>query len=173
MGLFVWLEQTCFAQWVHGSDSIMAFPMFLTAHVIGMGLLVGLATVINLRLLGYMGQVPLAPLAKLFPLMWVGFCVNAISGFVLFISDASTKLATPIFYLKLVLVILGMLSVAAIESDVFQDSALDEVPVSGKRRLMAATSLLLWAAALSSARLIAYLQPRHAASLYRYLLLRG
>jgi hypothetical protein len=173
MGVFVWLEQTSFAQWVHGSDSVMAFPMFLTAHVIGMGLLVGLATVVNLRLLGYIRQVPLAPLAKLFPLMWAGFCVNAISGFVLFIADASTKLATPIFYIKLVLVTLGMLSLAAIRSDVFKDSGLDKVPVSGKRKLMAGASLLFWAGALTSARLIAYLQPRHAASLYKYLFLGG
>ena len=42
MAPFVWLEQTQFAQWVHESSSWLAFPMFLTVHV-----LAGLTAVIT------------------------------------------------------------------------------------------------------------------------------
>src|SRR5438876_9327828 len=62
MGLFIWLEHTRFAIWLHESESVFAFPMVLLLHTIGMGLLVGLATVVNLRLLGCIPRVRLAPM---------------------------------------------------------------------------------------------------------------
>ena len=169
MEFFVWLEQTRFAQWVHESPSVLAFPTFLTVHVIGMGLLVGIAAVINLRLLGCIPRVPLAPMAKLFPLMWIGFCTNVISGSVLFISDASAKLANPAFYVKLVFVALGMISLLTIRSQVFRNPALDKMPISSKEKTLAVISLTFWIAAITAARLIAYLGPRHAASIYERL----
>ena len=164
MGFFIWLEHTNFAQWVHGSESVFAFPTFLTAHVTGMGVLVGLATVINLRLLGSIPRVPLTPLEKFFPIMWWAFYANVVTGAVLFASDATAKLQTLDFYIKLVLVALGMLSLIAIRNEVFRNAAVDKMPVSAKGKTLAVLSLILWAAAITAARLIAYLAPRHSAA---------
>ena len=169
MPFFVWLEHSSFPQWVHGSESVFAFPTFLTIHVIGMGLLVGVATIVNLRLLGFMPGVPLAPLEKLFPLMWIAFGVNAITGAALFAAEATAKVATPVFYIKLVFVALGMISLQAIRRQMFQDPAANTISVSSRAKRLAVTSLVLWTGAIISARLIAYLQPRHEAWLYRFL----
>ncbi|HYR45299.1 MAG TPA: hypothetical protein VER98_19860 [Terriglobia bacterium] len=164
MGFFIWLEQTGFAQWVHESESVFAFPTFLTAHVTGMGVLVGLATVINLRLLGCIPRVPLTPMATFFPVMWYAFYANVVTGAALFASDATAKVQTLDFYIKLVLVALGMLSLVAIRSEVFRSPAVDKVPVSSKGKTLAVISLILWAGAITAARLIAYLAPRHHAA---------
>src|SRR5438552_19073734 len=99
--------------------------MVLLLHTIGMGLLVGLATVVNLRLLGCIPRVRLAPMLKLFPLMWIGFWINAVTGILLLIADATNKLANPVFYIKLVFVALGVLSIIAIRSH-FRDPRLDK-----------------------------------------------
>jgi alkylation response protein AidB-like acyl-CoA dehydrogenase len=59
----VWLESTALSTWVRESGSLWAYPMVLTAHTVGMSLLVGANAVIDLRLLGVAPRVPLGPLA--------------------------------------------------------------------------------------------------------------
>src|SRR5437773_11979651 len=100
MGLFVWLEHTRFAIWLHESESVFAFPMVLLLHTIGMGLLVGLASVVNLRLLVCILRVRLAPVLSLFPLMWLGCWINAVIRFLLLISGATNKPAISVFFIN-------------------------------------------------------------------------
>ena len=168
MQFFVWLENLSFTQWVHGSESVWAFPMFLTIHVVAMGLLVGVAIVIALCLLDYIPEMPLVPMEKLFPLMWVAFGFSAITGVVMFAAEATAKVVTPVFYIKLVFVALGMMSLLAIRRHVFQAPTATPLSVSSKVKRLAVTSLALWTGAIISGRLIAYLQPRHQAWIYRY-----
>ena len=80
MDLLASLENSGFGTWLRESPSIWAYPAVLTLHTIGLGVLVGGNAVLDLRLLGYGKAIPRAPLEKLFPVMWIGFWVNAISG---------------------------------------------------------------------------------------------
>ena len=64
--------------------------------------------VLDLRLLGWGRGIPLAPLEKLFPVMWIGFWVNAISGVALFVGDATTKGTTWVFMTKLGIIVVGV-----------------------------------------------------------------
>jgi hypothetical protein len=161
MDFFLWLEQTSFAVWIRESPSILAFPTILFMHTMGMGLLVGLNAAIDLRLLGFVPRVPLAPMLKLFPLMWIGFWVNAISGVLLVIADASRKFANPVFYVKLIFVALAVINMLVIRRQIFRDPALDKAPVALNGKRLAIISLILWAAAITAGRLMAYLGPRH------------
>ena len=78
----------------------LGMPAVLTLHTIGLGVLVGGNAVLDLRLLGWGRAIPLAPLEKLFPVMWIGFWVNALSGVALFVGDATTKGTTWVFMTK-------------------------------------------------------------------------
>src|SRR5436190_7894287 len=89
------IEQSNFSQWVIGSSSVFAFPSILLLHTIGMGVVVGINAGIDLRILGFAPAVPLAPLERFLPLLWIGFCVNAVTGIVLFGADATTKAINP------------------------------------------------------------------------------
>src|SRR5437867_9768286 len=100
MGLFIWLEHTRFAIWLHESESVFAFPVVLLLHTIGMGLLVGLVTVVNLRFLGCILRVRLARMLKLFPLLWLGLWINAVTGVLLLIAVWSNQLANLVFSIK-------------------------------------------------------------------------
>ena len=52
MNLLASLEATGFASWLRESGSIWGYPTVLTLHTLGLGVLVGASTVIDLRLLG-------------------------------------------------------------------------------------------------------------------------
>jgi hypothetical protein len=59
------VQGTAFARWVATSTSIWAYPSILTAHTIGLGILVGASLALDLRLLGLLPGTPLAPLKKM------------------------------------------------------------------------------------------------------------
>src|SRR3954471_24660023 len=90
-----WLEQTGFGTWVRESPSLWAYPTILFLHTLGMGTLAGTAAVIDLRIVGFAPDLPVAPLERFFPVMWIGFWINALSGTALLIADATTKLTNP------------------------------------------------------------------------------
>ena len=99
--LFVWLETSSFSVWVRESTSVFAFPTILSLHAIGMGMVAGTNAAIALRILGAAPRVPLLELKRFFPIIWLGFWVNAMSGVVLLIGYPTKALTNPVFYAKL------------------------------------------------------------------------
>src|SRR5947209_20309717 len=89
------IEQSSFSQWVVGSSSVFAFPSILLLHTIGMGIVVGINAGIDLRILGFAPAVPVAPLERFLPILWIGFWINAATGLVLLAADATTKMVNP------------------------------------------------------------------------------
>ena len=65
-----WLEQTAFCSWIRDSGSIWAYPLVLTLHTTGMGVLVGFNWAIDLRLLNVAKQMPVPSMEKFFRIMW-------------------------------------------------------------------------------------------------------
>ena len=114
MEFLAWLENTGFGTWVRESPSVFAYPTILFLHTVGLGFLVGTNIVIDLRLLGFAAEAPLAPLDKFFPVMWVGFWINAVSGTALLIADATTKFANPVFFIKMAFVALSVINMVLI-----------------------------------------------------------
>jgi len=149
------LENSGFGVWLRESPSIWAYPAVLTLHTIGLGVLVGGNAVLDLRLLGWGRAIPLAPLEKLFPLMWIGFWVNAISGVALFVGDATTKGTTWVFMTKLALIVVGVVLLLAMRRTVYGrgEKTPMETPAS---RALAAASLGLWFLAIVTGRYMAY-----------------
>jgi hypothetical protein len=90
------------------------------------------------------------------PLIWVGFAVNLISGVLLLIADATTKLTNPVFYVKLVCIAGALAALFQIKRDVFASSR-DSDATTTRVRLLAIASLALWACAIMAGRLMAYI----------------
>jgi hypothetical protein len=155
---FAWLEQTGIATWVREAPSLWAYPTILTLHTAGLAFLVGLSAAIDLRILGFAQRVPLAPMEKFYPIMWTAFWVNAISGFLLFIADASFKMTQTVFFIKMIFVGLAVAIMYLMRSRVFRDPALDKKPLPQNSKMLAATSLFFWTAAIIAGRLMAYIR---------------
>ena len=150
MAFLAWLSSSPVGEWVSGSTWV--YPGLLFVHTLGLGILVGLNSAVGLRLLGFAPQIPVADMEPLFPYMWAGFWVNALSGSVLFISDAPKKAANPSFIVKLVLIAVAVVVMRALRREAFPRSG---VP-SPRARLLAGASLALWAGAITAGRLMAY-----------------
>lgn len=151
-----WIEQTGLSTWVRESDSLWAYPGIITFHAAGLAVLVGLSTVISLRILGLLPGVPLAALEKLYPMIWLGFWVNAVSGVLLIVSDPVTMLTKRLFFIKMALIACAVVNLILIRRWVFGSPA----PRAGiwRARTLAITSIVLWIAATTAGRLTAYLE---------------
>ena len=150
------IEESGLSTWLRESESPFAFYFVLLFHTFGLALLVGANAVIDLRLLGIERDIPLAPLKRLFAIMWLGFAINAVSGVLLLIAYPTKALTNPVFYTKLMLIGLAVWVMTKLESRVFNDSTLDEAAMMGRGRRLAKWSLILWVGVITAGRLLAY-----------------
>jgi hypothetical protein len=150
------LENSGFSAWLKGSTSIWAYPSVLTLHTLGLGVLVGANWVLDLRLLGVAPAIPLQALEKLFRAMWLGFWINAVTGVMLFIGDATTKGSTWLFMVKLSLVAVGVVIMVFTRRSVY-GRGVESPQASRQARRLAAASLIVWTAAIAAGRYMAYL----------------
>jgi hypothetical protein len=155
-----------FLEWLQGTwvgvtvaESLWGYPLFETIHTIGMAMLVGALGLINLRVLGYKPELPLIGTRQLLPLAWLGFTLNAISGSLLFASDAVYFFNSITFRIKIGLIILGGVNAALLGRRVFREAVAGSsgMATDAGTRWIAATSLVFWLGAVCAGRLIAYL----------------
>ena len=155
--LFTWLESLPLSTFIRQSNSLWAFPMFLFAHTLGMSIVAGGASMIDLALLGcWPRSAPVKPLERLYPAIWVGFWVNLVTGSVLLAADATKRLTNPDFFVKMVCVFAGVYLLSTMRKKVFDDPQLDVAPVSGQAKMLAWLSLACWFGAILTGRLLAY-----------------
>jgi len=161
MDFLLRIEESGFCQWVREADSLFAFPGILLLHTIGMGLVVGINTTFDLRILGFAPAVRLRAFEKFFPVMWIGFWINAITGTILLAVNATKLTHNPDFYVKLAFIALAVANVQMLKKQVFFSPGLDgstsnEAALSTKTRILAITSMFFWMGAITSGRLLAY-----------------
>jgi hypothetical protein len=159
MDFLHWIEETGFSTWVRESPSILAFPSILLLHTVSMACVVGISAGINVRILGFAPALRLAPLEKFFPIIWVGVGVSAVTGTILVMQDASTKLINPDFYVKMVFIAVALVNLRLLRVRVFRDPFIDTRPFSTNAKVLAVTSLLCWLGAIITGRLLAYVGP--------------
>src|SRR5580765_5108613 len=154
MSFLASLEQSAFGTWVREAPTIWAYPTVLFLHTVGLAFLVGINVAIDLRILGVASEMPLAPMKKLFPWMWAGFWINAVSGVALLVADATTKLANPVFAVKMSFIALGVVNMAWWKRRLFSDAReLERHPASPHAKRVAIASLVIWIAATTAGRL--------------------
>jgi hypothetical protein len=164
VNFLAYLEQTGFSIWVRESRSLFSYPGILLLHTYGMAIVVGLIAGIDLRILGFAPALPLAPMRKLLPIMWAAFWVNAVTGTILMVVDATTKLRNPDFFVKMGLILLAVVIQRLIEKRVFPERKIGEVgqvdaPLTTNVKMLALTSLVCWLGAITAGRLLAYVGP--------------
>src|SRR3954469_10236674 len=142
MDFLLRIEESGFSQWVRGADSLFAFPGILLLHTIGMGLVVGINTTFDLRILGFAPAVRLRSFQKFFPVMWVGFWINAITGTILLSVNATKLTHNPDFWVKLSFITLAVINVQMLKKQVFQLPLLNgmtsvETTPSNRARILA------------------------------------
>jgi hypothetical protein len=149
------LQNSAFSTWIQET----AYPIVITAHSIGLALLVGLLIVIDLRVLGFAKGAALPGLRKLMGVVWIGFWCNAISGTMLFIIDAKKDYYSWLFRSKLMLIAVGLIMGAMITSSVLKKAnqyAAEDADAPQRAKVLAVVSLFAWAGAIFVGRWLAY-----------------
>jgi len=151
------IEQSSFPLWVRESGSLLGFPTFLFVHTLGLAVVSGLCAGIDLRVLGFAPRVPLPAFRPLFSLIWWAFLVTAVSGATLLSTEASAKLTSPVFYIKMLLIAAALTILQRLRRRVFDAPDADAAAVTAGVRGLAFGSLCLWIATTVAGRLMAYL----------------
>ena len=156
--VFAWIETSALSDWVRDSGCTCAFPIIVTLHNIGMAFLAGGSIVIDLRLIGFASTMPLKPMARFVPLLWLAFALNAGTGILLLIAYPTKALTNPLFYIKLglVAVALTLTLVYRITADILRAPEVDDKALAAKARLLAGASLATWIALIAAGRYLAY-----------------
>jgi hypothetical protein len=157
MELIAWIESTALAEWVR--VSIVGYPMMITAHSVGLAVMVGLAVAIALRVLGWFSGLPYASMRTFFTVAWIGFLVNFLSGVALFSSQAQSYVTNVPFLLKMGFVLAGAATVGALQPAVAKAAEPGGGTFEGAKyaKAVAMISIVMWAGATVTGRLIAYL----------------
>ena len=159
MDFILQLQHSSVMDWVRESGSLLGYPTILFLHTMGLATVAGLNGAIDLRLLGIGAKVPLSSLTRFFPFIWMAFGLTAVTGVILLIADAEAKLASPVFYVKLVFIVLALINLRLLKRRIFADPNVDTHPVTSQAWLLALSSLVFWVGATTAGRLMAYLGP--------------
>jgi hypothetical protein len=156
--VLAWLENTEFAVWER-SETLWGWPLTLTIHVLGTAIVIGLIFIISLRLLGLFETIPYASLNRLFPVLWIAFAVEFLTGVALWITKPTRYVADAAFVLKFLLVIVGVVLTTQFYGTIKREAALWEAAgaVSSREVKFVAANLLVWCIVLIAGRLTAYL----------------
>jgi hypothetical protein len=154
MEYLAWLEATGFSIWMRESGP--AFFSSLILHALGMGFVVGVHFATDLRVLGIAPDVPLTLMRRFRTVGRCALVVVVASGVLLLIAYPTKALTNPVFYLKLLAVGAALLVGRALSRGALADASLDAGPLPRSARVLATVSLVLWVAAITSGRFLAY-----------------
>jgi len=156
MDLLTAIEASPLATFLRESTSVWAYPTVLMLHTVGLALLVGLNAAFDLRLLGVGRGVPLDALETWFPVMWIGFWLNLVTGVLLFATDPIRLGTTTIFFSKLAIVVAGVILIPLLRRAVYGRVAGQAPAIPPLAKVYALLSLVLWTAAIVTGRFMAY-----------------
>ena len=157
MAFFEWLEYTRLAVWV--GESLWGYPIMISLHAIGLGTVVGILVMLDLRVLGSFDGMPFSSLPGLMNIAWAGFVVNLLSGVALFTAQATVFVESTPFLIKIpaIFAALGIAGVMQKQIGKNADSWDTGSLVSSSAKILAAGSIGLWLIAIIAGRLVAYL----------------
>jgi hypothetical protein len=152
-----WLESTALAEWVR--TSLVGYPFVLTVHSIGMAIMVGSVSVVDLRLIGWFKRIPYTALDNMVRVAWYGLAVNVMTGAAIFTSQAVVYSTSPVFLFKMLMVLSGSITAAYLQPILRREAPgwASGAPVPQGVKTIAAASLAIWLLAIITGRFTAYL----------------
>ena len=110
----VWLHATAPSQWVRYWP--WTWPICETLHFIGLSLLVGIVGMLDLRLMGFLKQIPLQALKRMLPYGITGFVINLITGVIFIVGAPEQYVLNIAFWMKMLFLVISGLNVLYFET---------------------------------------------------------
>jgi cbb3-type cytochrome oxidase subunit 1 len=156
--LYQWLEATGPATAIR--ENALLFPTIESTHVVAITLVFGTIATIDLRLLCFASLATRVSrlTASLLPWTWGAFIVAALTGSLLFISNATAYAHNSFFQAKLLLMVGAALNMVMFHwlgsRDIASWDALPRTPA--RARVAGALSLLIWISVVACGRWIGF-----------------
>ncbi len=153
-----WVQSTPVSTFVNANTWV--WPTCEVLHFLGLALLIGNVGLLDLRVLGFLKELPAKSLNPL--VLWgvVGFVVNLVTGVLFFAGDPGQYAFNKAFYFKVLFILLAGLNVVlfyatglARKVDALKPG--DNAPAAAK--IIAAFSLFFWFGVLYWGRMLPYL----------------
>lgn len=144
-------------------QSLWLYPSIEIVHITGIALLFGSIAVLDLRLLGFSREMSVKKLARhVLPWTAASFLLIVPSGLLMFTAHASDYISSPVFAVKMCLIMAAGLNAALFHAvtfraaDVWDAEEMRKLPPPPSARIAGAVSLVLWVAVIACGRLLAY-----------------
>jgi hypothetical protein len=152
------LEDSGVANSLRGS--LYYFPFLESVHVMALGVVFGTILVVDLRALGIAStQRPFTRMStELLRLTWGAFAISAITGSLMFVTNARVYAHNTAFQVKMVLLALAGINMAVFHLTAGRTvESWDKAPAAPKAgRITAAVSLALWLGIILAGRVIGF-----------------
>lgn len=157
-----WLQGTGVA--IQIRDGLYTFPVLESIHVVGLALVFGTIAILDLRLLGVAStnRAVSRIMADLLKWTWVAFTVTAVTGGLMFSTNAVVYFHNSFFRAKMIL-----LALAAVNMGVFELTARKTMPQWDTQRsappiarAIATISLIIWVGVIVAGRVIGFTATR-------------
>jgi len=158
LSLLQWLADTPWSIALH--ESLFMYPLIESTHVLTLGLFVGLAVMLDLRLLGWtFTSIPITEFTRrLLPWTQLGFVIMMATGLLLFYAIPVRNYQNIFFRVKVIMLILAGLNVWYFHTRTETGVAAWDLGIRPPRaaRVAALTSIILWFGIVVAGRMIAY-----------------
>jgi len=135
------------------SSSIWGYPIALSLHALGMGVLVGISVMLALRILGFADAIPRSAVMPYWRLAQAGFALNLISGTALFMGSAASLGLNWALYAKFICLIVSLFLTYRMVKVGYRTQG----DVNRKDRHLAVAAICSWVATIIFGRLIGYI----------------
>jgi len=146
-------------QYVVVDYSMWVWPILEDLHFLGLILLLGSILALNLRILGFLKQLPVAPLQRFIPWGIAGFILNIITGFLFFMGMPGFYIVNVVFQVKMLTILIGGANLLLF----YCTSAFRTLEVVGPgedaprfAKFIAVSAIVLWIAVIVLGRYIPY-----------------
>ena len=157
-----WLQRTAVA--VSIRDSLYSFPVLESIHVVGLALVFGTIAILDLRLLGLAStDRPVSRLmADLLKWTWAAFALTALTGGLMFSTNAIVYFHNTFFRIKMLLLVLAAVNMLVFELTARKtlaqwDRSPDTPPLA---KVVATVSLVIWVGVIAAGRVIGFTATR-------------
>ena len=155
--LITWLETTRISSGMR--DITWLWPLFETLHFLGLAMVIGGAGFFDLRLLGFVRNVPISAVKAFMPAAIIGFTINLVTGVSFFIMAPAMYALSAIWWFKVLFIVIAGLNAMLFETTlgtrVLELGPGEDTPTSFK--IVGAVSLFSWFAVLYCGRMLPYL----------------
>jgi hypothetical protein len=133
------------------------WPASETLHFVGLSVLFTVLLLLDLRMLGMAKGMSFAALYQLLPVGMLGFALNLVTGMTFFIAAPEQYTKNPMFYWKILFVILGAINILyfMLLDEPWGVKEGDDAPVTAK--FAAASALVVWVGVLFFGHMLPFL----------------